>query len=145
MTLWLVGWFTGQSKKGVCIGKKVNCAPMSKLQIFMGKPLLKGHNAELMKVQAAVLGIKRPLASAWKELHEAQATEDTSATVPATEVMNLIQCTLCLVGNALENISQTRCAHILEHIEKSWSRYASNKFPDAKETLFADAFKSRLI
>ena len=28
MTSWLVGWFTGQGKKGVCDGKKVNCGPV---------------------------------------------------------------------------------------------------------------------
>ena len=25
---WLVGWFWGQGKKGVCISKKVHCGPM---------------------------------------------------------------------------------------------------------------------
>jgi len=111
---------------------------------FLGKRFPKDQDAELMKVQAAVLGITRPLASAWKELHEARATKDASATVPAAEVMHLIQRTLCLVGNASEYISQTRRAHILEHIDKSWSRYASDEFPDAEETLFGDAFKSSL-
>lgn len=24
--LWLVGWFAGQGKKGVCVSKKVNCS-----------------------------------------------------------------------------------------------------------------------
>jgi len=28
MTSWLVGWFVGQGKKGVCVGKKVNCGPV---------------------------------------------------------------------------------------------------------------------
>jgi len=27
MISWLVGWFMGQGKKGVCISKKVNCGP----------------------------------------------------------------------------------------------------------------------
>lgn len=111
---------------------------------FLGKRFPKNQDAELMKVQAVVLGITRPLASAWKELHEARATKDASATVPAAEVMHLIQHTLCLVGNASEYIFQTRRAHILEHINKSWSRYASDEFPDAEETLFGDAFKSSL-
>ena len=28
MTSWLVGWFAGQGKKGVCVGKIVNCGPV---------------------------------------------------------------------------------------------------------------------
>ena len=27
---WLVGWFRDQGKKGVCIGKKVHCGPVSR-------------------------------------------------------------------------------------------------------------------
>ena len=64
--------------------------------------------------------------------------------LPGSEVLTLIQCTLCLIGNASEFISQLRRSKILEAIDPSWNKYGSDTFPSAKETLFGDEFQSSL-
>ena len=66
---------------------------------FLGKQLPKDNEAQLTKIQAAIL---RPLTAAWRELLEAGLKENSGLAVPATEALGLIQCTICLVGNASE-------------------------------------------
>ena len=56
----------------------------------------------------------------------------------------MIQCTLCLVGNPSEYISQTRRTNILEVIDPSWSSYATEEFAGARDSLFAEAFQADL-
>lgn len=55
---------------------------------------------------------------------------------PAAEVLAMIQCTIFLLGNASELISQTRCAKILEAVNSSWARYCSEEFTSSSNTLF---------
>ena len=52
--------------------------------------------------------------------------------------------TLCLIGNASELTSQTRRAHILKAIDTSWSKFGSDKFDSATDTLFGDNFQESL-
>ena len=54
----------------------------------------------------------------------------------------MIQRTFCL--NASEYISQTRRTNILEAIDPSWSSYAAEEFPGAKDSLFGEAFQVNL-
>ena len=61
-----------------------------------------------------------------------------------TEVLGMIQRTLCLVGNASEYISQTRRTNILEVIDPSWSSYATEEFAGARDSLFGEAFQADL-
>ena len=56
----------------------------------------------------------------------------------------MIQCTLCLIENTSEFISQTRRVKILEKIDTSWSKYAQEDFSEAKETLFGNSFQVTL-
>ena len=112
---------------------------------YLGKRLPKEQDATLSKLQAAVLAIVRPLTSAWMglmEKDEGDAMEEDL--VPVTEVLTLIQCTLCLVGNASEYISQTRREKILEAIDQSWSKYASEPVPGAQDSLFGEEFQTTL-
>ena len=74
---------------------------------FLGKRLPKEHDAELAKVQSAILASVRPLTSAWQLLVDG-VEDDPEMTVPASEVLTMIQCTLCMIGNASELVSQTR-------------------------------------
>ena len=110
---------------------------------FLGKRFPKERDMEAMKIQASVLAIARPLASTWLHLQEAGMNEDPEMLVPASEVMQLVQRTVCLVGNASELISQSRRAHILGTIDHSWSKFAYDQVR-AKDTLFGEGFQSKL-
>ena len=56
----------------------------------------------------------------------------------------MIQRTLCLIGNAVERVSQARRAKILEAIDPSWRKFSKDNFPSAKDTLFGSDFQSSL-
>ena len=110
---------------------------------FLGKKFPKERDTELAKVQTAILACIRPLTSAWQDLLEEGLDEDTGMTVPATDVLSVIQRTLCLIGNASEFVSQTRRSKILESIDQSWSKFGSDEYK-TKDTLFGEEFQASL-
>ena len=61
--------------------------------------------------------------------------------VPASQVVAMIQRTLCLLGNASKLISQTRRSKILEVIDKSWGKFGTEKF---QATLFGEEIQTNL-
>lgn len=69
--------------------------------------------------------------------------EDTSMTVPATDVLEMIQRSLCLIGNASEFISQARRSKVLEAIKPSHGAHMpeGNRTND---TLFGKVFQASL-
>ena len=111
---------------------------------FLGKRLPKERDHDLSKIQAAVLVCVRPLTSAWQQLLENGLENDQEMRVPAIEVLTLIQCTLCMVGNASKQISQIRRARILEAVDKSWSKFAETEVSPDNGFLFGENFRSRL-
>ena len=111
---------------------------------FLGKKFPKEQDSETMKIQASVLAVARPLASGWQNLLDAGLETNPDMLVPAAEVLDLIQRTLCLVGNASEYISQTRRARILAAIDPAWSKFGSDDFSKAKDALFGEEFQSKL-
>jgi len=84
------------------------------------------------------------LASAWNSLLQNVADMDTDMLVLVSELITMIQQTVCLIGNASEVISQTRRATILETLDASWSKYEQEDFLDSKECLFGKAFQQTL-
>lgn len=80
---------------------------------------------------------------AWQELLETGLERDTSMVLPTTQVLAVIQRSLCLIGNASEFLSQTRRAKILEAIEPTWGRYVADDFK-TEDTLFRKAFQASL-
>ena len=111
---------------------------------FLGKRLPKEHDSELAKIQSAILAGIRPLTSAWQLLLDNGLEKDPEMVVPASEVLTLIQCSLCMIGNASELVSQTRRSRILETIDHSWSKFGEGDFPSAKDTLFGEEFQASL-
>ena len=65
--------------------------------------------------------------------------------VPASEVLTLIQCTLCMVGNASEHISGMRCAKILESIDKTWVKFAEEEVEPEEGALIGEKFQTTLM
>ena len=89
----------------------------------LGKRFLRERDTELSKIQTAILASIRPLTSAWQHLVEAKLEDNQSMIVPATEVLTLIQQTICIIDNASEFTSQMRRAQILGEIDPSWSKF----------------------
>ena len=111
---------------------------------FLGKRLPKEHDSELAKIQSAILAGVHPLTSAWQLLLDNGLGKDPEMVVPASEVLTLIQCSLCMIGNASELVSQTRRSKILDTIDHSWSKFGEGDFPSAKDTLFGEEFQASL-
>jgi hypothetical protein len=110
---------------------------------FLGTKFPKDQDTDLSKIQATVLACIRPLTSAWQELLEAEPDNEEPVMVPASQVVAMIQRTLCLLGNASEFISQTRRSKILEVIDKSWGKFGTEKF-QATGSLFGEEFQTNL-
>ena len=111
---------------------------------FLGTRMPREHDNELVKLQSTTLAIVRPLASAWSHLMDAGLEADPGKVVPGTEVLTMLQRTLCLVGNAAELISQTRRSKILELVDPSWSKFATEISLPGSDSLFGDDFQSTL-
>lgn len=124
----------------VCLVPKVD----KYMSEFLGKNFPKERETESTRIQAAILAILRPLTAAWCDLLEAGVKEDPGIAVPATEVLSLIQRTICLVGNASELTSQLRREKILGAIDQSWTKFSSEEFPGARNTLFGAEFQTKL-
>ena len=68
----------------------------------------KSPNSELGTVQAALLSAAGPLTCLWSDLLENNLLADDSAVINVHDVLNIIQRTLVLMGNANELLSQAR-------------------------------------
>ena len=111
---------------------------------FLGKRLPKDRDTELSRIQTAILACIRPLTVAWQRLLEADLEGDPQLTVPASEVLTMVQQTVCLVGNASELTSQFRRAQILGAIDSSWTKFGSDTIKAGPDTLFGDEFQEFL-
>ena len=111
---------------------------------FLGKRFPKEKDSKLSKIQAAILATIRPLTSAWQSFVDGGLGQEPGLMVPATEVLSLVQHTLCLVGNSSELVSQIRRSKILEAGDPSWAKYGTDDFPSAKTTLFGEEFQANL-
>lgn len=111
---------------------------------YLGKRMPKEHDSDMSKIQSTVLAIIRPLTTAWQKLSESGIDEDPEMVVRASEVLAMIQCTLCLVGNSAELISQMRRKKILEVVDTTWSKYGAESNPNSKAFLFGDDFQKSL-
>jgi hypothetical protein len=111
---------------------------------FLGKSMPKDLEGVLCKLQAATLASARPLISAWQNLLGEGVQEEPDMVVPATEVLAMVQRTLCLIGSPSGQISRVRRAKILEAIDPTWKKFSDDPFPSAKGTLFGEEFQSSL-
>ena len=80
-----------------------SCTPLKVdrfMSEYLGKRMPKDQESELLKIQSAVLAIVRPLTTAWQQLADDDLEKEPEMVVPAAEVLAMIECTLCLVGNS---------------------------------------------
>ena len=116
----------------------------SKEGTFQVPPEMLKYLNKYMKHCLSKIAIIRPLTAAWQHLLEAGLEVNPDMVVPATEVLTIIQQTICLVGNASEFTSQIRRAQILGMIDTSWSKFNSDSFASATDTLFGEKFQESL-
>ena len=83
---------------------------------FLGVLFPNAVDAELARIQAAVL-------KSVNLLTDSEEADGLDLVVPVSQVLILIQHTICLVGNASEIISQVRHSKILELCNSSWAKY----------------------
>ena len=95
---------------------------------FAGKKLDKARDAQLEKLQGSVLYVANPLTNLWTDLIDRGLTQDPEGSVSVGRVMDTIQRSLVLLGNANNLISETRREVALEAIHPSLKRYGKSDF-----------------
>ena len=104
----------------------------------------KQEDGELAKLQSAMLKICGPMTCLWSELIENDLLEDPNATVNVHDVLDIIQRSLVLLGNANELLSQLRRTNILQLVDKSLVKYGQDSPSQAGEFLFGPEFTKHL-
>lgn len=112
---------------------------------FAPKKVDKARDASLSKIQGSLLYAVNPLANLWANLIEQDLTEDPQAVIPVSDVLDIIQRTLVLIGNANNLVSETRREVALDAIHSSLKKYAKGDFTGAKGDLFGEKFKEELV
>ena len=112
---------------------------------FAGKKLDKGRDAQLAKIQGTMLYAANPLTNLWAELIDQGLTQDSQAAIFVSDVSEIIQRTLVLLGNASNLISETRREVALESVHPSLKKYGKGDFSKAGEDLFGQEFKDNLV
>ena len=80
----------------------------------------------------------------WAELIDNDLLSNPEATVNVHDVLNIVQRSLVLLGNANELVSQLRRSKILQLIDKSLEKYGREPRCDSGEFLFGSEFTSYL-
>lgn len=112
---------------------------------FAGKKLDKARDSQLTKIQGAMLYVASPLTNLWAELIEQGLTNDPEAAIHVSDVLEIIQRALVLLGNANSLISETRREIALESVHPSLKKYGKGEFTKAKADLFGQEFKDTLV
>ena len=86
-----------------------------------------------------------PLTNLWADLIDKGLTHNPESTISVAVVMDTIQRSLVLLGNANNLISETRREVALEAIHPSLKKYGKGDFSKSEENLFGEAFKETLV
>ena len=112
---------------------------------FAPKKVDKARDAALTKIQGSLLDAVNPLANLWSNLIEQRLDGDHQAVIPVVEVLDVIQRTLVLLGNANNLLSERRREVALDAVHPSLKRYAKGDFTEAGNDLFGEKFKEELV
>lgn len=112
---------------------------------FAGKKLDKARDSQLAKIQGAMLYAASPLTNLWSDLIEQGLSSDPEAAIHVSDILDTIQRSLVLLGNANSLISETRREIALESIHPSLKKYGKGAFAKAKADLFGEEFKDTLV
>ena len=112
---------------------------------FASKKLDKARDAQLARIQGAVLYTVNPLTCLWSDLAGQGLTQDRKAAILVSDVLDIIQRSLVLLGNANNLISETRRETALESIHLSLKKYGKGDFSNSRCDLFGQEFKDGLV
>ena len=112
---------------------------------FAGKKLDKARDSQLAKIQGTMLYAASPLTNLWADLIEQGLSNDPEAAIHVSDILDTIQRSLVLIGNANSLISETRREIALESIHPSLKKYGKGAFAKAKADLFGEEFKDTLV
>lgn len=102
------------------------------------------EDGELSRVQSALLKTSGPIACLWSELIENGMLEDPNASVNVLDVLDIMQRTIVLLGNANELLSQVRRSNLLQIADSALAKYGQDPQPEAGEFLFGPGFAAKL-
>ena len=112
---------------------------------FAPKKVDKARDAALSKIQGSLLYAVNPLTNMWAGLIEQGLVDDPEALIPVPDVLDIIQRSIVLIGNANSLVSETRREVALDAIHSSLKKYAKGDFKDAGSDLFGEKFKDELV
>ena len=95
-------------------------------------------------MQSALLKVCGSMAYMWAELIDNGLLSDPNVTVNVHDVLNVVQHTIVLLGNANELFSQFRHSKILAAVDTSLVKYAQKPQPESGEFLFGLEFTKYL-
>ena len=76
----------------------------------------------------------------WSDLLDNSLLADKSAMINVHDVLNIIQRTLVLMGNANELLSQARRCNILQCVDETLEKYGKELHSNSREFLFSEEF-----
>ena len=94
--------------------------PDSFVADFSGKKLDNARDSQLSKIQGAMLYTASPLTNLWADLIEQGLANDPEATIHVSDVLEIVQRSLVLLGNANSLISETRRENAPSFLKKAW-------------------------
>ena len=112
---------------------------------FAPKKVDKARDAALTKIQGSLLYAANPLTNLWSNLIQQELVGDQQAVIPVGVVLDSIQRTLVLLGNANNLVSERRREVALEAVHPSLKKYAKGDYSQAGSDLFGDKFKEELV
>lgn len=112
---------------------------------FAPKKVDKARDTALTRIQSGLLYAANPLAYLWANLVEQGLEGDSEAVIPVSEVLDVLQRSLVLLGNACNLVSERRREIALEAIHPSLKKYAKGDFTRAGTDLFGGKFKEELV
>ena len=112
---------------------------------FAPRKVDKARNAALTKIQGNLLYAANPLANLWANLIQQGLDGDQQAVIPVSDVHDVVQRSLVLLGNANNLLSERRRELALEAVHPSLKKYAKDDFTQAGSDLFGEKFKEELV
>ena len=104
----------------------------------------KSRDHELGTIQSALQRCAEPLSCLWSELIDNDLLRSEDSVIYVHDVLNVLQRTLVLLGNANELVSQTRRCNVLRAVDQGLEKYGKEPPSNNQEFLFGKEFCSQL-
>ena len=114
------------------------------LGVFWKGKLNLSQDGKWKQVQNALFCATGPLCGLWSQIHE-QGIDSENGNIPASVVLDMIQCTLVFLGNANQLLNEKRRLGLLKSIDPNLTKYAKGEFPEAGKDLFGSKFAKEIV